>query len=210
MENKILNNLCEYISLSIIIFLLSSFFPFTLQSAEEVKNKDSQNRQTISITFSNGDHILTEELNFASGKMNVKLPYAGIIQLDKEQVTSIVFPAGKADSISIEPVETDTVYTIKSEIISGKIISIDKNYLKISPSYAPEKTSTISLDKLNYCLFKKKIPSADQQTQNQVKIIFTNGDLLTGNISQYNNGKFYFKPLVGNEFAFTPDQYQIC
>lgn len=208
MKNKKLNILCEYISLLVIIFILSAFFSFNLQSAEEVKTEDRQNRQNISINFSNGDHILTEELNFSSDRMNVKLPYAGIIQLNKEQITSIVFPSGKADSVTIEPVETDTVFTIKSEIISGKIISIDKNNLKIIPSYAPEKTSTISLDKVTYCLFKKKVSAFDQQAQNQVKIIFTNGDLLTGNISQYNNGKFYFKPLVGNEFAFTPDQYQ--
>lgn len=205
MKNKKNNKTFRYSSFIFVLSFAFMFFPFSLQSAEDAKTEAPQK---ITITFSNGDHILTEELNFASGKMNVKLPYAGVIQLDKEQVTSIVFPAGKADSVTVEPVETDTVYTIKSEIISGKILSIDKNNLKITPSYAPEKTSTISLDKVTYCLFKKKVSVSEQQAQNQVKIIFTNGDLLTGNISQFNNGKFYFKPLVGNEFAFTPDQYQ--
>ena len=201
---RVNNKLVAAISTTMLAFLVLSV-PVFATGAEEAK---SDRRSKINITMGNGDHVSTDELVFADGKITVSLPYADSMQLDKEQVIHIVFPPGKGNTVSPEPVENDTVYTIKQEVISGSIISIDKSSLKIMPSYAPEKVSSVSLDKVSHCVFKKKTVAPVSAEESHVKVIFINDDLLTGVISQFTDGKFVFKPVAGMEFSFAPDQYQ--
>jgi pentatricopeptide repeat protein len=188
------------------IVLMALIIPFNIFSAENAK---TDKPKTISVSLANGDHVSAEEITLAEGKLSIKLPYAGTIQVGKEQVLSLVFPAGMSTPIGTETVENDTIYTLKGEVLSGSIISIDKTAIKLMPSYAPEKTSTVLFDKVSYCMLKKEkgaVPTVNDP--DLVKIIFVNGDLLTGKITGLTDGKFTFQTNGGAQFAFAPGQYQ--
>ena len=180
------------------IFLL----PAELPCAEE--------QECITIFLYNGDHIFAQDLTLLDSHFTIRIPYADELTIDKKHVLGLAYQQGEIAEITEVVAEKDTVKTTKGEVISGTIESIQEDGLKIRPSFAPENISTISLNRISHITFKgqnngKSEIAADA---NIVKVIFINGDLLTGTITGFADGTFQFKPLLGSEFSFAISQYQ--
>ena len=186
---------------ALIIIIAIILIPLTVLSAEKA--------EVITVFLTNGDHVAATELTLLDDKLSIELPYAKALQIDKEYIAGLTYESGKMRDIISESLENDKVNTTKGEILTGTIRSIDKDGLKINPHFDPEGTNTIPIDKISHMIFKQQRGKAEKiDDSDTVKVIFLNGDLLTGEIDEFSEGKFTFKPWCGEKFCFTVGQYQ--
>ena len=195
----------KYLASVVILVTFALFATCALSQSDEAKSAEGKG---ISLLLKNGDHLTATKVYLQDGVFSVVLPYSGKLVVDKEYVLGFAYEEGVASAITEEPSEKDRVGTSKGDVLSGTIDSIGDENLALHPSFAPDSTSRIDLSKLTYCAFGNRKSEPAELTDDMVRVIFLNGDLMTGKIAGFAEGKFTFKPLAGNEFAFPIGQYQ--
>ena len=190
-------------SLIIAIAAATAVIHITVLGAEKTEG--------VTVFLGGGDHVTAESLTFLDGMFSLKLPYVKALQIDREHVLGLAYVPGKMNEIVGKAVENDTVKTTRDEVLSGIIESITDEGLKLRPSFAPENISTISLDRVSCIVLSGGQPETDEKEPldgDMVKVIFLNGDLLTGKVTSFFDGEFEFEPLRGSAFSFGVDEYQ--
>ena len=190
----------------ILIAFLLSFVISKFVIAADYSKADSN----VCVFLINKDHISGTNLKLDKNYLSLKTPYAGAMKIDREAVTRISFDMKKKEEFEEEGIEDkDVVYTINGDRLSGQIIGTLQGKIEFKSFYAEQKITRIDLDKISHILFAKK-PSEEKKTspEDQIKVIFTNGDLISGEIKGYSKGKFQLKPFYADAVSFSIASFQ--
>jgi pentatricopeptide repeat protein len=190
------------------------------QSGAEGAAPSEGEERVAHILLRSGDVFNSATFELTAKALVVETPYSGKVEIDRNALAGITFGTGRSDRVLDRGKrERDLLQMLAGDTISGGVVRSEDGKLLVKTFYGGGKESAIPLDGIEYVLFAT--PSEAEGTEASeaeaaapkpepglVRVIFVNGDVVSGTLEGYKNGTFRLATRSAGTLHFTTDEIQ--
>ncbi len=156
----------------------------------------------LHVYLRNADHISGKELILDDRALSVVTPHCGKVVVERPAIKGISPDTRNASKIFQLTSDSDLVYNRNGDRLSGQIVGMKDDALFVKTSFAGDQTARVELSQLDYLAFasqSKPEPAADP---GEFRVIFPNGDVISGKIAGVESGQFVLDPPYSDKVRF--------
>jgi tetratricopeptide (TPR) repeat protein len=181
-------------------------------SAAEGPSPSEGGERVARILLRSGDVFNSAHFELTPKALTVETPYSGKVEIDRHALAGITFTTGHDEQVLERGKrERDLLQMLAGDTVSGEVVQSEDGKLRVKTFYAGGKESAIPLDAIEYVLFAA---SAEEEATTAkpepglVRVIFINGDIVSGTLEGYKNGAFRLATRSAGTLHFTTDDMQ--
>lgn len=156
----------------------------------------------LHVYFSNEDHVTAEEITLNDTSVSVVTSSCGKMLVERAGVKGISREITRADEILQFTGESDVVHNLNGDRLSGQIVEIKDGMILMEASFAEGQRVTVKLEELDFITFASEKKAETPKGPNVTRVIFLNGDIVSGEIKGFEAGEFVLNPPYGETLRF--------
>lgn len=160
------------------------------------------------VYLNNTDHISGKELCLDEQSLSILTPYCSQVTIDRSAVKGISSDSESAREVLGFSGERDTVHNRNGDRLSGQVLEIKDGKVFIKAFFAADKVVEVEVEQVDYLVFasqEKAQPTADPD---EVRVILANGDVVSGKVVGFEEGRFILDPPYSDMLRFRTDAFR--
>ena len=154
------------------------------------------------VYFNNEDHVTAEEITLNEMSVSIVTSSCGKMLVERTGVKGISREIARADEILQFTGESDVVHNLNGDRLSGRIMEIRDGMILMKASFAEGQVVTVKLEELDFLTFASGKKAEAPNRANVTRVIFLNGDIVSGEIRGFEAGEFVLNPPYGETLRF--------
>ncbi len=167
----------------------------------------------VRIYLSNEDRVMGKELALDDQSLSVTTSHCGRVVVERWAVKGISRDTEHAEEILQSTGESDVVHNLNGDRLSGRVLGIKDEVISMQTFFAEGKTIEVKMEELGYLVFASQKKSEPSRNPEEVRVIFTNGDVLSGKIAGFElappgRGQFTLDPAHCDKVQFDASAFR--
>jgi pentatricopeptide repeat protein len=142
------------------------------------------------IYLRNRDHLSGKELSLDQSALSILTPHCGRVVIERSGIKGISSDAGQAREILESMPEGDVVHNRNGDRLSGEVVEIKGDSIFVKAFFAEDRIVEVKLDQFDYLVFASQEKVEPTVGSDDVRVIFVNGDVLSGAMAGFEGGQF--------------------
>lgn len=151
----------------------------------------------VNVYLNNEDHVTAKELTLKEASLSVTTSSCGRMVIERAAVKGISWQTERAEDILEFTGATDVVHNRNGDRLSGRIVEIKDGVISIEAYFTQGRVVTVKLEELDFLTFASEKTAEAPTGANVTRVIFLNGDVVSGKIKGFEAGEFILDPPYG-------------
>jgi len=157
----------------------------------------------LHVYLANADHISGEQLALDESSLSILTSYSGRMVIARSAIKGISSDAERAREILEFTGEKDIVHNRNGDRISGQVVELKDSTVFVKAFFAADKVVQVGLEQqLDYLVFASGNKAQPASEPDVVRVIFTNGDVASGKVVGFDEGRFVLVPPYCEQIRF--------
>jgi len=156
----------------------------------------------LHVYLKNTDHISGEELRLDESSLSILTPHCGQVVIERSAVKGISRDLERAEEILGFTGEPDLIHNRNGDRLSGKLVQIKDDTVFIKAFFAGDGIIEVKVEQLDYLVFASQQKAQPTSGPEDVRVIFTNGDVISGKAVGFEAGRFVLDPPYSEKLRF--------
>ncbi len=156
----------------------------------------------LHVYLSNANNVSGKEVSLDERSLSILTPHCGRMVIERSAIKGISSDTKNAREILDFVGESDVVHNRNGDRLSGPVVEIKDDAIFIEAFFAGEKIAKVEAKQLDYLVFASQKKAKPTSKPDRVRVIFTNGDVISGKLVGFESGQFILDPPYCEELRF--------
>lgn len=156
----------------------------------------------VHVYFNNEDHVTANELTLKEASVFIVTSSCGKMVVEQAGIKGVSREIARAEEILQFTGESDVVHNRNGDRLSGQIVEIKDGVISIQAYFTQGRVVTVKLEELDFLTLASDKKADAPKVANVTRVIFLNGDIVSGEIKAFQAGEFNLDPPYGEAVRF--------
>jgi len=162
----------------------------------------------VHVYLSNADHISGKELSLDERSLTILTPHCGRVVIERSAVKGLSSDPERAREILDFSGESDVVHNANGDRLTGRVVEIKDDGVFVKAFFADDKLVNVEVEQLDYLVFASEKKAERTAEPDEVRVIFINGDVVSGQAVGLEAGQFILDPPYCEKVRFDTDAFR--
>ncbi len=148
----------------------------------------------LHVYLNNADRVSAKELSLDEGSLSILTPRCGRLVIERSAVKGISRSTERGGEILQFTGESDVLHNLNGDRLSGRVEQIKDDVISIKTFFAEDKMVKVEVRQLDYLVFASEKKGQPISKADRVRVIFANGDVVSGKMVGFEFGQFILDP----------------
>lgn len=148
----------------------------------------------LHVYLDNADRVCGKELSLDECSLSIQTPHCGRLVIERSAIKGISRSTERGGEILQFTGANDVLHNLNGDRLSGRVVQIKDDVIFMKTFFAEDKIVEFKVQQLDYLLFASEKKGQPISKADRVRVIFANGDIVSGRMVGSESGQFTLDP----------------